>query len=312
MLRVLTYHRVVDPKAPRFLDPGLISATAEIFNQQIAYLKKHYQVVSMGEVLDSVANGGQLPKRAVLLTFDDGYRDFGEIAWPILRHYRLPATLFVPTAYPGHPERRFWWDRLYQAIARTSLREMKGPPLGSVPLATPAERRASLRKIQKAVKTMPHGEAMELVDRICAGIGDGWVDQASVLSWDELRQLGKEGVTLGAHTRTHPIMTQLPPEAVREEITGSLSDLQREIGTGLPIFAYPSGHYDPFVVKVMKEAGIRMAFTTEDGQNDLGSADPLRLCRTNITRRTSPTLFRFRLFWAAAYLDRWRHRKLAG
>src|SRR2546421_516354 len=103
VLRVLTYHRVDEPGARPKLNPGLISATPEVFDQEMSYLAANYHVVSMPELLQAYRTGTPLPPRAVLVTFDDAYCDFAEHAWPTLKRYRLPATLFVPTAYPDQP-----------------------------------------------------------------------------------------------------------------------------------------------------------------------------------------------------------------
>src|SRR2546422_3909083 len=308
MLRVLTYHRVADPKDGLALNPFLISATPATFARQMRYLAEHYHVVAMEDVLRAVEQGVHLPSRSILLTFDNAYCDFGEIAWPILKRYRLPVTLFVPTAYPEHPDWAFWWDRLYRAVAYTSLTELHDTPLETLPLDTASHRQDSLRKMQDYVKTFPHQEAMVLVDEICARLGEKQTDQMSVLNWDQLRQLAKEGVTLGAHTRTHPIMTQLPSAQIYEEIVGAQQDLKREVGNVLPIFSYPSGSHDDVVVSILKKEGFLLAFTTLDGQNDLNSADLLRLRRTNISRRTSLPIFRLRLLRCVSYLDMWRHR----
>jgi peptidoglycan/xylan/chitin deacetylase (PgdA/CDA1 family) len=108
-LRVLTYHRIDEPTRRPWLDPGLISAVPEEFAKQMDYLAASYQMVSVGDVLTAVKsqNIKDLPPRAVLVTFDDGYCDFEEQAWPVLREHKIPAILFVPTAYPDHPERTF-------------------------------------------------------------------------------------------------------------------------------------------------------------------------------------------------------------
>src|SRR2546427_3135347 len=145
MLRVLTYHRVADPKDGLALNPFLISATPATFARQMRYLAEHYHVVAMEEVLRAVEQGVHLPSRSILLTFDDAYCDFGEIAWPILKRYRLPVTLFVPTAYPDQAARSFWWDRLYRAVAYTSLTELRDTELGALSLDTVSHRRGSLR-----------------------------------------------------------------------------------------------------------------------------------------------------------------------
>ncbi len=308
MLRILTYHRIADPHDTPALNPRMISATPEVFAAQMRLLARKYRVVSMEEVLHTLSAKKSLPARAVLLTFDDAYCDFGEIAWPILRREKLPATLFVPTGFPGHPERAFWWDRLHRAFCQSASKKIELAPLGELDLQSPQTLHESLKRTQNYVKTLPHDEALQFIDTVCLRIDGRLAPQKSVLSWNELRALHREGVTLGAHTVSHPLMTRLSHERVRLEITQSQQDLQREIGATLPIFCYPSGGHDDAVVALLREENFQLAFTTLDGQNDLRRVDPLRLRRTNITRRTTPMLLRIRLMKWAAQVDAWRHR----
>src|SRR4051795_1308993 len=149
-LRVLTYHRVL----PRDVScsPSTVSASPDVFEAQMRHLARAYRVVSSDEVIASLNAGAALPHRAVLITFDDGCLDFGTIAWPILRRYRLPATVFVPTAYPDHPERVFWWDRLHAALTASRRTTVEDPAFGVLPLNGPELREASLRRIQKTLK----------------------------------------------------------------------------------------------------------------------------------------------------------------
>ena len=104
-------------------------------------------------------------------------------------------------------------------------------------------------------------------------------------------------------------LTRLSPEEVRAEIAGAREDLERELGTSLPIFCYPNGSHDDRVVSILREEGYRLAFTTRHGGNDLTSIDPLRLRRTNVSRRTTPGLLRVRLSRWGGWIDAWRHRK---
>jgi len=313
VLRVLTYHRVANRVDSSTLSPRLISATPDDFRRQAAYLARNYDVVSMAEVLEALQNRRRLSPRSVLITFDDAYLDFKEIAWPILREHRLPATLFVPTAYPDHPERGFWWDRLWRAVMGTSRTVLRGRKM-EVRIASPEERCAGLRKLHTHIKSLPHAEAMALVDRVCAFCGEIPTDQRTVLNWNELRELVREGVTLGAHTRTHPILTQMPLPKARMEIRGSQEDLHQQIGKVSPIFCYPNGAYNETILRVMREEGFLLSVTTEDGFNNLESADALRLRRINITPRTTLAIFRLRLLWLSPYVNAWRHRvqRLAG
>jgi peptidoglycan/xylan/chitin deacetylase (PgdA/CDA1 family) len=309
VLRILAYHRVAELRDTPAVDLRTVSATPEGFARQMKHLERFYRVVSMPEVLEAVEKGRALPKRAVLVTFDDAHADFAEIAWPILKQLRLPATMFVPTAYSNQPERAFWWDRLYQAFAATTRAAINVSPLGHLPLLPLDQKRRSLRAVQNHVTTLPHCEAMRLVDSLCAELGLNCAKGGSVLTWKQLRQLSSEGLTLGSHTRTHPLMTLITPEQMREEVQGSQEDLQREIGACLPIFCYPNGNHNDAVVRVLREQGIRLAFTTLSGPNKLGSSDPLRLHRTVIMPRTTPAIFRLRLLRLGIHLDSWRERK---
>ncbi len=303
LLRVLTYHRVAEPEAQPTLGPRLISATPKAFDQQMDYLAANYRVVSMQEVLDAHRGGFALPPRALLITFDDAYRDFAEHAWPTLRRYGLPATLFVATAFPDQPHRVFWWDRLYQGFHATARREELDTPLGRLSLVTAARRARACNSLVDYVKTLPHNAAMELIGRLCEQL-DAPPAENHVLGWGTLRRLAFEGVTLGAHTRTHPLMNRLPLAQARAEAGGSLADLRQAIGLALPIFAYPAGGVNGRVADALKREGLAMAFTTRCGVNDMEDADPLLLQRINVGRRTTPAILRARLLAYSMYLQR--------
>lgn len=306
VLRVLTYHRVADPRTTPRLHPRIISATPELFARQMRHLAKNYCVISMEEALNAVERKSAIPSGAVLITFDDAYLDFGEIAWPILQYYRLPVTLFVPTAYPDQPQRSFWWDRLYRAVIDAPRSEMSFEGLGVMPLRTHEHRTNCLRALQSHVKSLAHVEALSFVDAICDQLDEELTVEKTVLSWQELRRLVKEGVTIGAHTQTHPIMPRLSDEAAQQEISGSLDDLRRELGETLPIFCYPDGGHNEKIVFKLKQNGVKVAFTTRRGLNHLGETDPYRLRRNNITPRSTLPIFKLRLMHLMAYLESWR------
>lgn len=299
-LRVLTYHRVIDPAGDPTVYPR-IAVTPQAFAEQMAFVAQHYRVISMQELLDYRRGSCCLPPRALLITFDDGYTDFAEHAWPILRRHGLPVTLFVPTAFPDSGE-SFWWDRLYHALMVTQAQEVTSPG-GVLPLGSRAERERAFTRLREQVKSLPHQEAMALVQEICQGLGVE-PPPSAILGWDALRRLAEEGVTLGAHTRTHPLMNRLSLEEARAEAVGSLRDLEREIGSALPIFAYPSGGISPEVEAMLAQEGFALAFTTYRKLNRLNprqGPEWLRLGRINVGPRTSLTLLRAQLLlWSAS------------
>lgn len=305
VLRVLTYHRVDRPEARPTLNPRLISASPEAFAAQMAILAARYRVVSLADVLAAARSESRLPPRAVLVTFDDACRDFAEHAWPVMRRLGLPATVFVPTAYPDRPEYAFWWDRLYHAVTfgafPDGLPPVLDPPLPPPHrhLATSEDRARAYTALSRRVKALPHAAAMTLVDDVCAAAGLGERrPEPAVLGWDALRGLAAEGVTLAPHTRTHPLLHRVPGDVARGEIAGAVEDLRREIGTVPAALAYPDGGYDSQTLSIAGDAGIEAAFTTRSGINRfdaMAPADRLRLRRINVGGRVTPAVFRARL-----------------
>lgn len=307
-LRVLTYHRIGAPDERPDLDPALVSATPEQFERQVSHLSRNFDVVGLDRAIGALRGEADLPGRPVLLTFDDAYRDFAEVAWPILRSHGLPATLFVPTGFPDRPERSFWWDRLHRAFEAASPEHVR-TALGRGPITEPRQHPGeAFGRLRTRLKDLPHADAMEEVDRLCRELGEAPPAESAVLGWDDLRKLQEDGVTIGSHSRSHALLTRLPREEARSEIVGSGRDIARELGRPPDSFCYPAGYHDAEVRELVREAGYAAAFTTVSGHNRPGETDPLRIRRTGITRRTSLPIFTLRLQGWFGPVDRWRKR----
>lgn len=296
ILPVLTYHRVAEPDDDHY--PGLISAGPEAFARQVEELGRRFSFVGLETVLARAAGGPPIPPRALLLTFDDAYRDFAAAAWPILRERGIPAVLFVPTAFPDRPV-AFWWDRLYAALIRTTRSDPLETGAGALSVTNRTERVAAFRVLRGRLKALAHPVAMAEVDELVERLG-GEPAGSSVLGWDELRRLAAEGVTLAPHSRVHPLLERVDPTELDGEIAGSRADLAREIGSAPAAFAYPSGSHSDVVVEGVARSGMVAAFTTIRGVNDLRRADWHRLRRINVGGRSSPALIRAQaLGWLA-------------
>lgn len=294
-VRALTYHRIGYPQQETQGDPALISATPEKFREQMELLADRYHVVSMEEVLQAARDRLLLPPRAVLITFDDAYCDFKDVAWPILQDFRLPVTLFVPTAHADQPHAEFWWDRLARAIRHADPQETIRVPAGCFPLSSPRRRQRAAAVLREYIKALPHKEAMQRVNDICEQLHLPPRRLPSTLGWRELRQLGEEGVTLGAHTRTHPLLSRIGPQRVEEEIRGAKRDLDEHLGESLPVFAYPAGAVGTVAPAILRSAGYELAWTTRAGASDLHHDDPLQLRRFHVGVSTTAPLLRARL-----------------
>jgi len=291
-LPVLTYHRVDRSQSPSDLDPILLSATPEVFAEHVRLIATEYHPLGLDELLHVRAAQSALPKRPVLLTFDDAYQDFAMYAWPILQRHGVPATLFVPTAYADNTSAgEFWWDRLYRAFDRTARTDQINTQLGEFPLNSAALRYAACRNLAERLKGLDHDVAMRIVEHLLQALGPPQPVR-SVLSWNDLRRLADEGVTVAPHSRTHPMLDRLPRARVEEEVNGSRSDIQVAIGGCPPVFCYPAGQRSILVEEVVCDAGFSLAFTTEPGHNDVRSAEWLRLRRINVSPRVTPSVLR--------------------
>lgn len=288
-LAVLTYHRVDEPSAGP-LYPGLLSATPAEFEAHVRSLARDHHPVSVDDLLAARDGGPRLPRRAVLVTLDDGYRDLAVHAWPILRRHGVPAVAFVATAVAGGGP-AFWWDRLHERLRTAPPGTVLDTPVGDLALDDAAGRRAAFRRLRTWIKATDHESAMALVDRLAGDRGRGPDDPGSpsaVLGWDELRALAADGLAIAAHSRSHAMLDRLPADALRDEIEGSLADVAERLGAVRPVFAYPSGQHSAAVVEAARRAGIRAAFTTRRGAERPSRADWLRLRRINVGGGVSP------------------------
>lgn len=302
-LAVLTYHRVGPADPHDLLAPTMLTADVESFRAQMDLVRDVATPVSMRAVVDAVVDGGSLPARAVLVTFDDGYRDFTDHAWPILVERALPAAMFVPTAFPGDATRRFWWDELWTAVVRDVV------PTALQPEPRAAEAFDRLRALRDRVLSLPDDEAAaflaEATREVRAEDADDH-DASSVMGWDELRDLAADGLAIAAHTHTHAALHKLTPDEARMEIEQSIRELRDQgLGTYADVLAYPGGGHDERVRNAARQAGVRLAVTTDRGVNRLDRIDPLRVRRINVGRATSLALLRAQLVPSLARSARW-------
>jgi peptidoglycan/xylan/chitin deacetylase (PgdA/CDA1 family) len=310
-LSILTYHRVDEPSARPDLMPSLISAIPADLEAQMALVAREFDAVSLGDVLDALDDPRRLPRRAVLVTFDDGYRDFATNAWPILRAASVPATLFVATAFSDDPQRPFWWDRLWSAVAGAQPGTIE-TPVGTLPVGRDAAK-STVARLRTWLKDLDHDAVLDQVGRLVARLdsdpGDrdateeGGTRPAPILGWDELRRLAGEGVTLAPHTRHHPLLDRVALDRAVDEIRGSLADLERETGAIAPVppvLAYPSGSAGESAVEAARRSEMRLAMTTKRGGNDLRRDNLLRLNRINVGGRSGIPLIRAQLAWAGS------------
>jgi peptidoglycan/xylan/chitin deacetylase (PgdA/CDA1 family) len=294
---IVVYHRISLPDNPD-LAPALIDAYPADFEAQMRYLATHYRVVSGWDLVRALREGYTLPPRALVITFDDGYRCFQDTAWPILRRLGLPATLFVPIHYIDQPQTLFWWDAVYRALQRTAQPTVEVPGVGALPLSTPEARLAAYERLVPFIERVPEAEAARLVEALVAACAVPPNTTDHLLTWDEVAALAANGVDIGPHTRSHGILAQATPERVQAEVAGSWHDLQAHVPRPLPLFCYPNGKphaVNAVAANAVREAGLAGAVTMVAGLNVLGRTDPYYLYRVGMVAGESLRKFAIKL-----------------
>ena len=295
LLAIVMFHGVEDEPLSPACWHVLGSA---LYRRELEYVRKHFNVLPLEEALDRLA-AGTLPPRAMAITFDDGTRNLGTHAVPVLRDLNLPAAMFLATGPMGSDE-TLWPDRLWLAIARTTATEvdLSVLGLGTRSLDGTVNRGAVYVAAVQQLKEVDDAHRIAALDEILTALGyrDGCdAGPFRMLSWDEAREIVSDGlVTLYPHTMTHPILARCSDDKVEREIADSCAALERETGRAPTIFAYPNGRLQDFDARakdVLRGRGMRWALTTAAGFADR-RCDPLALPRLAVGSDSSFDYFR--------------------
>ena len=290
-LSVLIYHRVVaepDPLAPD-------EVCAREFDWQLEVLKRWFTVLPLREAAAGLRRG-TLPVRSACVTFDDGYADNATVALPILRRHSVPATFFVATGFLDGG--RMWNDSVIETVrrARGDALDARSAGLDELPVSTIALQRLAIEKLLGALKYLGPEERQKRVDRL-ASESSGALPSDLMMTADQVRQLHANGMEIGGHTVTHPILTGLDPARAAREIEDGRRRLEEITGSPVKVFAYPNGKpgrdYGREHVGMVKELGFEAAVSTAWGVGHAAS-DPYQLPRFTPWDRT-PGRFALRL-----------------
>lgn len=287
-LSILIYHQVLatpDPMRPS-------EPTQAVFAWQMELLARYFTPLPLEDAVRRLA-ADELPRNAVCVTFDDGYRNNLSYAQPILARYGIPATVFVATGFVGGPN--MWNDRvihLFGEPGRTRL------CLGSesVTLGDWGQRRQLAQDCLHRLKYLPVRERDQAIDAMY--LANACDEQGPLMmDWNEIRELYAHGISLGAHTVNHPILKELPEADQRREIVEGRKHLEEAVQSSVTQFAYPNGKYgtdfDDVAVDIVQTEGFTTAVSTDWGVSTL-TTSPWRLRRFTPWDR-SPSRFQARL-----------------
>lgn len=293
-LAILTYHAVItEPMA--ISDSCFIDAKS--FQDQMQYIRKHFSVLPLSEAIDSCL-GGRLTSPSVAITFDDGYQNNYDVAFPVLRELGIPATIFLTTGYTDTDDTP-WFCRLRYAFANTKKQKMHWDGI-RYDLRTPDEKAGTSSSLRARLKEKPFPRLMDELRGIVTELGDA--PDRPVPAHSPYRMLSSGAIAemvdsrqieFCSHTHNHAILSLLPADEQRKQIGRSVDSVRHLTGQSCRIFSYPNGlasDYNRDTIEILGQRGIRAAVTGIKGGNSTGTP-AMELRRYGIGANTDMAVF---------------------
>lgn len=275
---ILSYHRVTTDFAESARE-GLASllVTVDTLRRQLELVGRTRAFVSLADalrILDEPPGAGRGDVAAV--TFDDGYAEVVEHAYPLLARLKIPFSVFVPSALVG-TEHRLPHDRLHGCLRELTLRvipyEHAGLPAPLQTLLSACAARGPAATLDRLISRLPHDRLLAIADALEARLGrtEGDLPDGTRLArWEDLQALQAAGVDVGGHTMSHAALGNLSFSDVRREVEGCRDQIAARLGARPRHFAYPNGHHSPAVREIVARAGFEGAVTIDDEENRHG------------------------------------------
>ena len=311
-LMVINYHRIGNSTMTN-LDPGVFSTDSNGLDEQIRALRRRFTFISPSEALDVVETRVTPKEPLLLLTFDDGYRDNLTQAYPVLASHGIKAIFFVVTSYLESPQVP-WWDRLASLVRAIAIRNSSTivtlPGTKSLEIS-PFNLQHSIKQVLAHFKLCSPSEqqTFELNLRTLAGAnnpetqtsdfhgksGAGISDLDLMMTWADVKNLDAAGMTIGAHSHTHRILSSLDKASQHDEIRSSKRILESHLTSQIDFLAFPDGKRETFNSETMREAqdaGFRAAFSFYGGTNLAGDIRPFDIRRSSIPHHANAVRLR--------------------
>jgi peptidoglycan/xylan/chitin deacetylase (PgdA/CDA1 family) len=300
-IAVLMYHSI---GGSDFLGPG-IAVSKKNFAGQLEYLARNFSLISLDAAVAKLRGGAPLPDNAIAITFDDGFRDNYEAAFPLLQRYGAPAAVFVATQ-PLTEGISLWPYRLRFLFKQTQARELRlawpdtADHRAVFSLTSERKRRRAVDALEPVLIAAAPGERermlVEIAHRLRVKADSDPANEAPTLTAEQLRKMSAAGIEIGSHTVTHPALSSLSRADAAEELAASKKTLESILERRVGYLAYPFGgpqHFNREVEELARQAGYESALSTVRGVNG-GASDLFAVKRLGVFD-DPPAIFAFKL-----------------
>ncbi len=240
--------------------------------------------MGLDECQELVASPAKIKQFFVMLTFDDGFRDNYDVAFPALRSAGVPATFFLCTSLIGScfvP----WWDQIAYMVRNSSARRLALSYPEELVVALNGNRESVITRVLRLFKASPTASTEEFLAQVsdATGVPLPQSGQRRFLDWNEAKQMQAAGMEFGSHTHSHTILSQLAYAQQRSELERSKRELEAALGVSIDALAYPVGSRNAFTdetKRALRECGYRTAFSHYYGTNTPPEIDPFDVKRS--------------------------------
>lgn len=292
---ILSFHHISNFRTSYFLYTDKLYSTRsrryeigvpmKIFERQVKYINKHFNVISLKDFVRKTKMGEKIPHRSVVFTFDDGYADFFTNAYPVLKKYHVPATVFIIPAIVNLKE-NIWIDEIAELVLNKTGKKLKitsglypeilREEILQTELNTSKKRREMASMIIRELKKLPNTQKNRIIEDLRTGnkqthVSSQISSSRFLMDWKEITEINNNGIDIGSHSLTHPVLSRLEDKELVSEIYGSKEILEQKLNQKIGAFCYPFGTIGCFNDKTkesIKEAGYECAISSEDGVND--------------------------------------------
>ena len=269
-MRFLNRHKVPILMYHRFSrDEEFGKTSRATFESHLGYLTKHYKISSLDKLIEYRRKGEAIPPRFAAITIDDGYRDFYDIAFPVLKKFNVPATLYLVTNFVDG-KNWIWTDKARYILGNTSADQCNiiiGSKKIEVIFSDNETRLNAAGSINSELKKMPDDKKdsmlRDIASQLDVAVPDLPPDAFKALGWSEAREMQEANIEIGSHTANHPILTNVDEVSLADELRVSKLMLEEKLKKQTIHFCYPNGNVSQSERDAVEKAGYLSAVTTE-------------------------------------------------
>jgi peptidoglycan/xylan/chitin deacetylase (PgdA/CDA1 family) len=281
-LIVFNHHRIGN-RAECAYDRGLFSASAEQFDYQLSYIKRHFPVLLPHELAEFMSQKKQLTRLHAMITFDDGYLDNYTLAFQLLKRHNMAGVFFLVSTFVGTAFVP-WWDEIAYLVRHSPASSLPMMSRRGISIDLNLDREDAVDKVLQAYKSEENADPTSFLRELREEAQVTLPDEGRrFLNWEEAREMRDAGMEIGAHTHTHPFLSRLSFASQQAELRESKAILDRNMGQPVTSLAYPNGTTKDFTTdtqQIAREAGYTTAFSYYGGINrDILASNPYDIFR---------------------------------